>query len=224
MTPGVAITSKEVDQEMLEKCRKEGKPAPKKLPWMYITVGSVYCSFKREIKPFELVDIQSKVIGWDKKWLYVLSFYLRSSREGGEVKKTLLATAITKYVFKKDRLTIPPERILRASGFLPPRPDGAGVTPAISNDVSGAGTPAEKEGIASAAGVDNSLVREVLKIDPDQVPEQATLDEQKKNNSDSWSADEWTWEKIEEERLRGLQVVEGFSTLDVKLQEEWELQ
>lgn len=224
----MGLLSKEVDQEIRETSRKEGKPVPKKLPWMYIAVGSVYCSFKREIKPFERVDIQSKAVAWDQKWLYVLSFYLRpSSRKGGQKKPTLLATALTKYVVKKGRLTIPPERVLRSSGFLPPRPEGAGETPATtSNDISGVATPADgKEGLTTATGVvDNSLVREVLKMDADKVPGRATLEEEKKLNSESWDAEEWTWERIEQERLRGLKVVEGYSTLDVKLQEEWELQ
>lgn len=221
MSPGVGLIGKELDQEAIETCRKEGKPAPKKFPWMYIAVGSVYCSFKREIKPFELVDIQSKAVGWDQKWLYVLSFYLRPGRDG---KKTLLATALTKYVIKKGRLTIPPERVLRTGGFLPPRPEGTDATPAVSKEVSGEGTPAEGEGLMAAAGVDDSLVKEVLKISADEVPGRATLEEEKKANSGSWDAEEWTWERIEQERLRGLKVVEGYSTLDVKLQEEWELQ
>jgi len=224
LSPGVGILSKELDQETIEKCSKEGKPVPKKLPWMYIAVGSVYCSFKREIKPFELVDIQSKAVAWDEKWLYVLSFYIRPAKKGGDGKKTLLATALTKYVVKKGRLTVPPERVLRTSGFLPPRPESAGEAPVLveSKDVSGIGTPAEGEGLKATAAVDDSLVREVLKIDADQ--ERETLEEQKKANSESWSADEWTWERIEQERLRGLKVVEGYSTLDVKLQQEWEYQ
>lgn len=224
LSPGVGLLSKIIDEETVEACRKESKRAPRKLPWMYIAVGSVYCSFKREIKPFERVDIQSKAVGWDQKWLHVLSFYLRPSRKRGE-KPTLLATALTKYVVKKGRLTIPPERVLRTSGFLPPRPEGAGKTPMESKDASGEGTPAEgEEGLTAAAGVDDSLVREVLKINSDKVPGRATLEGEKKINSGSWDPDEWTWERIEQERLRGLQVVEGYSTLDVKLQEEWELQ
>lgn len=227
LSPGVGLLSKEIDQETLETCRKEGKPAPKKLPWMYVAVGSVYCSFKREIKPFERVNIQSKAVGWDQKWLYVLSFYLRpSSRKGAQEKPILLATALTKYVVKKGRLTIPPERVLRTSGFLPFRPEGAGETPAAtSKDISGDVTPADgKEGLATATGVDNSLVREVLKMEAENAPDRATLEEEKEVNSGSWDTEEWTWERIEQERLRGLKVVEGYSTLDVKLQDEWELQ
>ena len=70
-------------------------------------------------------------------------------------------------------------------------------------------------------GVDGSLVREVLKMSDDQIPSQETLDKQQKENTDSWNAEEWTWERIEQERLRGLEVVDGYTNLDTKLFEEW---
>lgn len=121
-------------------------------------------------------------------------------------------------------MTIPPERVLRVSGFLPERPEGAGETPEGSKDTSGVGTPDSKEGLVTATGVDNSLVREVLKIESDKIPDQETLEQEKKANVGSWDAEEWTWERIEEERLRGMKVLEGYSTLDARLQDEWELQ
>lgn len=184
-----------------------------------IVLGSVFCSFKREIKPFELYEIQSKLIAWDQKWAYIINFFLRpASKKGGQ--KTLLATAVSKYVVKKGRLTVPPERILRASGFLPPRPEGVPAQ-TESTDVSGIGTPASGEGIAAESGVDGSLVREVLKLNDDEIPARATLEAEKKTNSDSWDAGEWTWERIEQERRRGLAVVEGYSNLDTKIHEEW---
>lgn len=36
----------------------------------------------------------------------------------GSTQPIIFATSVSKYVFKKGRLTIPPERILRASGLL----------------------------------------------------------------------------------------------------------
>lgn len=121
---------------------------------------------------------------------------------------------------KKGRLTIAPERLLRASGFLPARPEGAS-TQTNSADVSGIGTPASGEGITAESGVDGSLVREVLKLDDDQTPGRATLEAQKRVNSGSWDPEEWTWERIEQERLRGLGVVDGYSSLDAKIHDEW---
>jgi hypothetical protein len=219
-SPGVGIVSKELDEEFLAARKKEGKRAPKRKA-ISIVLGSVYCTFKREIKPFELYEMHSKVISWDKKWMYILTCFMRPARGGGE--KTMLAVAVSKYVVKKGRLTVAPERILRASGFLPAPPAGieAKATPADSSaDASGVDTPGSTEGI-TATGVDGSLVREVLKLSEDQIPGQETLEKQQKENTDLWSSEEWTCERIDQERQRGLKVVDGYTTLDDKLFDEW---
>ncbi|KAJ5917490.1 hypothetical protein N7466_011044 [Penicillium verhagenii] len=221
-SPGVGLVSKELDKEFLAASKKEGKKAPRRMPIM-IVLGSVYCSYKREIKPFELYEMQSKVIAWDQKWMYILTAFLRPSKKaGGE--KTLLATAVSKYVVKKGRLTVAPERILRLGGFLPARPAEIETPNApvdLSVEASAIGTPASGEGIAVAAGgVDGSLVREVLQISEDQIHDGETLEKEKKANSDSWNSEEWPWERIEQERLRGLQVVEPYIHMDGKLENE----
>ncbi|KAJ5793719.1 hypothetical protein N7457_000318 [Penicillium paradoxum] len=220
-SPGVGMVSKELDQEFLAASKRDGKPAPRRKP-VSIVLGSVYCTFKREIKPFELYEMHSKVISWDAKWMYILTCFMRPARRsGGE--KDVLAVAVSKYVVKKGRLTVPPERLLRTGGFLPPAPEGED-QPALvdsSADASGVDTPASGEGITATTGVDGSLVREVLKMNDDQIPNQETLAKQQKENTDSWNVEEWTWERIEQERLRGLDVVAGYTTLDAKLFEEW---
>jgi hypothetical protein len=212
-TPGITIVSKELDAEILENSRKNGTGKTPKPRTMYIALGSVYCGFKREIKPFEKYEIQSKVVAWDRKWLYVLSFFLRPGTE-----RTLFASAVSKYVVKKGRLTVPPERVLRASGFLPERSAREGDGD-LGEDGSGVETP---EGITASSGVDGSLVREVLKIGVGEVPGQEELEREKKVNVESWVQGDWTWEMIEEERLRGLKVVEGYVNMDAALHEEWE--
>lgn len=58
-------------------------------------------------------------------------------------------------------------------------------------------------------------------MNDDQIPSQETLDKQQKENTDSWNVEEWTWERIEQERLRGMEVVDGYTNLDTKLFEEW---
>ncbi|KAL4964541.1 uncharacterized protein BDV14DRAFT_190202 [Aspergillus stella-maris] len=225
-SPGVGMLSKELDAEFAENAKKEGKPAPPKKA-MYIALGSVFCSFKREIKPYTKYEVESRVLGWDAKWMYILSFFLKpASKKGG--KRTLYATAISKYVVKKNRLTISPERVLTKSGFLPERPAGATSSIPIitteSADTSeagtGTGTPA---GItATASGVDGSLVREVLKFENSDLPDDGKLNDQQKKNQGSWESSEWSWERIEEERARGMRVLDGFCGFDERLFGEWE--
>lgn len=216
-SPGMGIVSRELDEELSD----SKKSKKKKLP-IYIALGSVYCTFKRELKPYEKFEIRTQIIAWDEKWLYMISYFLRpekKKRRGEGEGPTLAAVAVSKYVIKKGRLTVRPERVFRASGFLPPRPESDGTTPEEDTVV---GTPAStSQGITTAVD-GSSLVREVLKLSADQVPAQAVLERQQKENSQSWSADEWTWERIEQERQRGLEVIKGYTTLDAKLYEQWD--
>lgn len=72
-------------------------------------------------------------LGWDQKWLFVVTHFasrdrrtgLRSCKDNGaegekkdELQPVVFASSLSKYVFKKGRLTLPPERILKASGLL----------------------------------------------------------------------------------------------------------
>lgn len=221
-SPGVGIVSKELDQEFADKAKKENKAPPKRRLPIMIVLGSVYCSFKREIKPFKLYEMHSKVIAWDQKWLYILTVFMRPAKRAGE-EKTLLATALSKYVVKKGRLTVSPGRILRASGFLPAAPESSTKSTPVDSftDVSGVGTPASDEGI-TAGEVDGSLVREVLKISNEQIPQEDELEKDKKVNAESWNVEEWSWERIEQERLRGLQVVKPYIDMDQEVGKECE--
>lgn len=80
-TPGLSIVSKELDVELLAtsaspEAKGKGKGKGANIPkTMYVALGSVYCGFKREIKPFVRYEVESRVVGWDQKWLYVLSFF-----------------------------------------------------------------------------------------------------------------------------------------------------
>ncbi|KAJ5180709.1 hypothetical protein N7492_003919 [Penicillium capsulatum] len=221
-SPGVGIVSKELDLEFADKAQKEGKAPPKRRLPIMIVLGSVYCSFKREIKPFKLYEMHSKVISWDQKWMYILTVFLRPAKRAGE-EKTLLATALSKYVVKKGRLTVSPERLLRASGFLPASDENSTQSAPVdsSTDASGVGTPASGEGI-TAGEVDGSLVREVLKISDGQIPRSDALEDEKRINAASWNTEEWSWERIEQERLRGLQVVKPYIDVDQEVGKECE--
>lgn len=84
--------------------RKKEKAYP------YVPLGSVMCIFKREIKPFQRYVVRNRILGWDKKWVFVLS---RFEFPNGK----LAAVGLSKYVFKLKRVTIEPEKIIRMSGI-----------------------------------------------------------------------------------------------------------
>jgi len=129
-----------------------------------IILGAVHCSFRREIKPYQPYEVWSRVLCWDRKWLYIVTHFVkqgavepsgytlqpsrraisswllpRAKNDAGEMKDSgahdalratdiayssvhpaVFATAISKYVLKKGRLTISPERLIAGSGLLPP--------------------------------------------------------------------------------------------------------
>lgn len=77
----------------------------------YIPVGAVETHFKHELKPFQTFQIHSKIIAWDKKWIFVLSKFLSAPSD------KVYAITLTKYVFKRGRITIVPEQMMKEVGL-----------------------------------------------------------------------------------------------------------
>lgn len=138
---------------------------------LLIALGAVSCHFHREIKPYRRYEIWTRVLTWDRKWLYIVSHFVEADTFAPEtyilqpwkkgkkrrvedlteadklkLKKKIFASSIAKYVVKKGRLTIPPEMVLERSRMLPPRPEGVPMlgawTPVPSRNPSGNNTPA----------------------------------------------------------------------------------
>ena len=76
----------------------------------YVALGGVACSFKRQIDPYERFELETKVLAWDEKWVYLATRFLGAK---GQHK----AQSVAQYVFKHGRVTIPPEKVLRQCGF-----------------------------------------------------------------------------------------------------------
>ncbi|KAM5454723.1 hypothetical protein MaudCBS49596_002020 [Microsporum audouinii] len=211
-SPGLELVKREMNKE-LDANGKQLYPGR-----IAVMLGSVYCTFKKEIKTFEKYEMRTKIAGWDEKWLYILTFFLRFPKRKGEP-KVLLAVGVSKYVVKKGRKTVRPENVLRASGLLPPRPAGEEApSPPTALD-----TPVNGEAIGSGESLDEPLLRKVLTLTENSDIDQAMLDNMKKNNETSEKAGAWGWHRIEEERIRGMNVVRSFANMDAKLHEEVDL-
>lgn len=78
--------------------------------WVFVPVANVFCSFKKEIKPFQRYNIRSRVMAWDQKWIFILSQFVTG-------KDKVCASAVTKYVLKDGRKTVPPIDALKFSGL-----------------------------------------------------------------------------------------------------------
>jgi hypothetical protein len=118
-----------------------------KRPIFGLALGAVSCSFKRELKPYESYELWSRILSWDEKWIYIVTHFVRkgavlprkytlypqqnsgdedmkrrdstSSVDSMDGNEAVVATALSKCVFKQGRRTISPALMLRESGLLP---------------------------------------------------------------------------------------------------------
>lgn len=188
-----------------------------------IALGGVCCFFQRQIEPLESFEIFTRLLAWDRKWVYIVSHIVKKGKvrpesyvlqpwKKGKVKadegeedlsKHIFATSVARYVFKKGRLTINPEIVLERSHLLPSRPSGVGLPPrseASTVDVTPAAieTPATNGGLTSP----EAAISEVnIKLgdggEKVEDPEEGS----------------WTWDDMETERVRGLKIASHFEAL-----------
>lgn len=106
-------------------------------------LGGVQCQFRREIKPYQVYNIWSRLLSWDEKWIYIVSHFVDLSvappraqfgpptkqikrkaetdhaRDANVPPGAVHATAISRFVFKNGRATISPSDILHSCNLLP---------------------------------------------------------------------------------------------------------
>jgi hypothetical protein len=107
-----------------------------------LALGGVSCTFHKELLPYEKYDLWTRILAWDRKWLYVVTHFIRrdsrgttpdvtlypqqrkasSSEEssptaGGKV--TIVTSALSKVVFKDGRKTISPIDMMARSDLVP---------------------------------------------------------------------------------------------------------
>lgn len=205
--------------------RKDGKEqGNKEQGRVNVILGSVHCSFHKEVRLYERYECRSRVLGWDRKWLVIGTWFVRA---GGK-QEVLLASAVSKYVFKRGRLTVSPERALERAGWWPER----GLEEGVGMEASGVlveGGRTEAEGSPSPvkggviAGVPDVAVVEVGERlervvsgmrGKDVVAEAARTPE--------GGEGVWDWERIQQERARGMKLVEAWLALDGDLRGEYE--
>ena len=192
-----------------------------------IRLAGVSFNFKKEIKPYEGFEVWTRVLTWDEKWFYVIGHFVKKAAvkpksytlqpwkkvtdrsnnghaadevaERSTPHPAIFATGISKYVVKKGRRTIPPERVLRASELLPPKPADY-ESPPTSMTPNSEGTTISTAAISMGAKLTPGNAGEVL------AASLATHDS---------SPDEWTWEKIEKERQSGMKIAEMYHGLEM---------
>ncbi|KAI8633613.1 capsule polysaccharide biosynthesis protein [Xylariaceae sp. FL1651] len=160
-----------------------------------VMLGGVQCSFKKELRPYQRYEMWSRVLSWDRKWMYIVTHFVEkgavrprswdaencgATRTAASApqdwERKIHASAVSKYVFKIGRLTVHPAVVIGASGMLPERP-GGWVT--------------EESDTAKLEGMTNGHA-----------------------GSDAAESLAWDWERTEEERRKGLEYAEHFASLD----------
>ncbi|KAI9790117.1 MAG: hypothetical protein M1833_002106 [Piccolia ochrophora] len=118
----------------------------------------------------------------------------------------LFASAISRYVFKRGRLTVPPETVLERCELLPPRP-----SPSPATEAQQPRAPSDTE----------------TPHDPLVVPEAHdghAVRKEEEEEEDAEDAD-WTWDRVEAERRRGMALaghLAGMEALHGELEREGE--
>jgi hypothetical protein len=208
---------------------------------LLIALGSVACFFHREIAPYQRYEIWTRLLCWDKKWLYLVSYFVEAGAiapeeyvlqpqnrwgkprkpkaRAGEtaeqrqtrLRKKIFATSIATYVVKKGRLTIPPEVVLQRSGLLPEKPADA---PSVFYvpPVSTATTPLNGSGNGSPIG--STAANSQVETASAADSEATLADEVYYPGSFVKGDDEWTWDIVEKERQRGLRFANVFDSMN----------
>ncbi|OQV00647.1 hypothetical protein CLAIMM_06117 [Cladophialophora immunda] len=213
-----------------------------------VILGSVHTSFHKEIKPYERYEVRSRILAWDSKWIVVGSWFIRpASRKGRQ--EVLLASALSKYVVKKGKFTVSPERPtgqtrderdifmvvvvgrVRAYDNAAPEPSShRRENPSTTNQSSEPSLiPTPQEGPLAAPIPEPATLRGT-----DTVVEKLETAAAKTGAAISSSAPlapltaardkaggEWDWHRIEMERIRGLQVAQNWLALDRELMHEF---
>lgn len=180
-----------------------------------VALGAVSCHFRREIAPYEKFEIWTRLLCWDRKWMYLVSHLVKPE------------------VVKPAHYTLQPWRRGKKG-------TGNG---SINGNINGKemDDEARREKLKKAVFA-SSIAKYVVKrgrltIPPEQVLMRADMLPPKPEN---WgeraggsipkngtsletvedavlpavNGSEWTWDKIEAERLRGLRFTEMFAGLD----------
>lgn len=190
---------------------------------MSLTLGSVYCSFKRPVKPYEAYRVTSRVLSWDRKWLYILSWFSRDKGGPGSGDEEVIACALSKYVCKKGRLTIPPERLMRAAGLIPTegkegevqKEEEGGKKEHVEDAKKEHQEDAKEQQHEDIKAQTGALAAEWLSHRELDGVSEPTCRSEAKQDADHASEKQGTrYKAIEAERLRGLQVAKDFIGLD----------
>lgn len=200
-----------------------GQPAKGK--WV-IMLGAVECSFKREILPYEAYEMWSRVLAWDRKWLYVVTHFVKKGavRPDGY---TLDDGSVGAWLGLQSKKMASAEKATGKSNGL--------VAEATKRGVDGIMGPAVPHKAVFASAISKYVIKlGRLTVHPEVMIEASGLLPPKPGGwnlmngtatpangtaaeaqpSEASSGDNWDWQRIEQEKTKGLKYAEHFAALD----------
>lgn len=141
----------------------------------------------------------------------------------------IFASALSKCVWKKGRRTVSPEIMLQVSGLLPPRPGQEDVVASLRNEPLGKLTVSKQfeeyydipfKFIAKIEDCWDALKAQ-LSLETEDIAEEGRFQGGKQTqplrnqqSQQQQPREEWTWEKVERERLRGMEIAKCQAEMD----------
>ncbi|KAF2462415.1 hypothetical protein BDY21DRAFT_277905 [Lineolata rhizophorae] len=163
-----------------------------------VALGAISCHFRREIKPYAGYEMWTRLLSWDRKWLYTITHFVAPGSGA------------------------PPSSYTLQPWRTPASSSRAGAGAGAAADPA---DPARAERLKKAVFA-TSIAKYVVKNGRLTVPPERVLADSgllPPRPADKAEADDlvfsvesgaWTWEKVEEERVRGLRLAEMFNSLD----------
>jgi hypothetical protein len=71
-------------------------------------MGAAALQFRRPLRLFQICELHTRIVGWDEKWGYLETRFVRTGRT--------VATVVAKAVVRGPDGTIPPKRLLELLG------------------------------------------------------------------------------------------------------------
>ncbi|GLA28324.1 hypothetical protein AnigIFM63326_005896 [Aspergillus niger] len=99
-------------------------------------LAAVQARFLREIRPFQRYCVTSRILAWDQRSLWTVTYFLRGDVYKGmmevdllgggpaavlrdeKLRKGVLAMLVSRYVVKAGRVTVPPVEVFKRAGLL----------------------------------------------------------------------------------------------------------
>ncbi|KAF1937260.1 hypothetical protein EJ02DRAFT_458860 [Clathrospora elynae] len=163
-----------------------------------IALGGVSCLFKKEILPYKKYEMWTRLLCWDRKWFYLVTHLVKPG------------------VGQPSTWTLQPWKRAKKGGEIvdPEKLKSAVYATAIAKYVI-------KRGRITVPPEQALLDADMIPVKPDGWVYQAETSENGHANGDTngvlpkvVEAEEWNWDIIEAERLRGLTVATKFAEMD----------